>query len=194
MTDRTSRMGYEGHVSVWKEIWEEEDFWGGRESFEEDETGWLARESSAYAGGGGGEPPSHVYVFPSLQLAGLFSCAVVLAVLLWLGPFFYYLPQVGRRRGAHWVEWNWLGSRTFVPAKACLLCLKAVLACINISSMRQMFFQMRELPQLWHISRVDFVRNGASSGCHPPSTPWFCHEPKRITLNYLICAISNIQA
>ncbi|KAL1775489.1 solute carrier family 26 member 10 [Sigmodon hispidus] len=60
------------------------------------------------------------------QLAGLFSCIVVLSVLLWLGPFFYYLP-------------------------------KAVLACINISSMRQMFFQMQELPQLWHISRVDFA-------------------------------------
>uniref|UniRef100_A0A8I5UFU2 Solute carrier family 26 member 10, pseudo n=2 Tax=Pongo abelii TaxID=9601 RepID=A0A8I5UFU2_PONAB len=59
------------------------------------------------------------------QLAGLFSCIVVLSVLLWLGPFFYYLP-------------------------------KAVLACINISSMRQMFCQM-ELPQLWHISRVDFL-------------------------------------
>ncbi|XP_074230709.1 putative solute carrier family 26 member 10P isoform X5 [Camelus bactrianus] len=60
------------------------------------------------------------------QLAGLFSCLVVLSVLLWLGPFFYYLP-------------------------------KAVLACINISSMRQMFFQMQELPQLWRISRVDFA-------------------------------------
>ncbi|XP_032730470.1 solute carrier family 26 member 10 isoform X1 [Lontra canadensis] len=60
------------------------------------------------------------------QLAGLFSCIVVLSVLLWLGPFFYYLP-------------------------------KAVLACINISSMRQMFFQMQELPQLWRISRMDFV-------------------------------------
>ncbi|KAM5287932.1 LOW QUALITY PROTEIN: solute carrier family 26 member 10-like [Ctenodactylus gundi] len=60
------------------------------------------------------------------QLAGLFSCMVVLSVLLWLGPFFYYLP-------------------------------KAVLACINISSMRQMFFQMQELHQLWHISRVDFA-------------------------------------
>ncbi|XP_054436242.1 solute carrier family 26 member 10-like [Pteronotus mesoamericanus] len=60
------------------------------------------------------------------QLAGLFSCIVVLSVLLWLGPFFYYLP-------------------------------KAVLACINISSMRQMFFQMRELPQLWRVSRMDFA-------------------------------------
>uniref|UniRef100_A0A8P0S6K7 Solute carrier family 26 member 10 n=1 Tax=Canis lupus familiaris TaxID=9615 RepID=A0A8P0S6K7_CANLF len=59
-------------------------------------------------------------------LAGLFSCIVVLSVLLWLGPFFYYLP-------------------------------KAVLACINISSMRQMFFQMQELPQLWRISRMDFA-------------------------------------
>ncbi|XP_053082404.1 solute carrier family 26 member 10 isoform X2 [Acinonyx jubatus] len=27
------------------------------------------------------------------QLAGLFSCIVVLSVLLWLGPFFYYLPK-----------------------------------------------------------------------------------------------------
>nr|XP_021513322.1 solute carrier family 26 member 10 isoform X2 [Meriones unguiculatus] len=60
------------------------------------------------------------------QLAGLFSCMVVLSVLLWLGPFFYYLP-------------------------------KAVLACINISSMRQMLFQVQELPRLWHISRVDFA-------------------------------------
>ncbi|XP_049739649.1 solute carrier family 26 member 10-like isoform X2 [Elephas maximus indicus] len=60
------------------------------------------------------------------QLAGLFSCVVVLSVLLWLGPFFYYLP-------------------------------KAVLACINISSMRQMFFQMQELPQLWRVSRMDFA-------------------------------------
>ncbi|XP_036723053.1 solute carrier family 26 member 10-like isoform X6 [Balaenoptera musculus] len=66
------------------------------------------------------------YTIDSNQLAGLFSCMVVLSVLLWLGPFFYYLP-------------------------------KAVLACINISSMRQMFFQMRELPQLWRISRVDFA-------------------------------------
>ncbi|XP_020018858.1 solute carrier family 26 member 10 isoform X2 [Castor canadensis] len=60
------------------------------------------------------------------QLAGLFSSIVVLSVLLWLGPFFYYLP-------------------------------KAVLACINISSMRQMFFQMQELPQLWQMSRMDFA-------------------------------------
>lgn len=46
-------------------------------------------------------------------------------------------------------------------ASACLLCPKAVLACINISSMRQMFFQMQELPQLWRISRMDFVRSGS---------------------------------
>lgn len=56
-------------------------------------------------------------------------------------------------------------SGTFVLTKAYLLHLKAVLACINISSMRQMFFQMQELPQLWHISHVDFVRNGNMPGC-----------------------------
>nr|XP_045008799.1 solute carrier family 26 member 10 isoform X1 [Jaculus jaculus] len=59
------------------------------------------------------------------QLAGLFSCVVVMSVVLWLRHFFYYLP-------------------------------KAVLACINITSMRQMFFQMQELPRLWHVSRMDF--------------------------------------
>uniref|UniRef100_A0A8W4FMF2 Solute carrier family 26 member 10 n=1 Tax=Sus scrofa TaxID=9823 RepID=A0A8W4FMF2_PIG len=48
------------------------------------------------------------------------------------------------------------GGNTQVRASY-LLCPKAVLACINISSMRQMFFQMRELPQLWRISRVDFA-------------------------------------
>ncbi|XP_065790832.1 solute carrier family 26 member 10-like isoform X2 [Muntiacus reevesi] len=33
------------------------------------------------------------------QLAGLFSCLVVLSVLLWLGPLFYYLPKVSGRAG-----------------------------------------------------------------------------------------------
>lgn len=84
-------------MSVWEELWQEGDFWGGGR-VEENETGWLARESSSHAGGGGGV--SLVYIFPSLQLSGLFSCTVVLSVLLWLGPFFYYLPKVGRRRGA----------------------------------------------------------------------------------------------
>lgn len=56
------------------------------------------------------------------------------------------------------------GRSGYIPghrASACLLCPKAVLACINISSMRQMFFQMQELPQLWRISRMDFVRSGS---------------------------------
>ncbi|KAM8942491.1 solute carrier family 26 member 10-like isoform 1-T1 [Lycaon pictus] len=89
------------------------------------------------------------------QLAGLFSCIVVLSVLLWLGPFFYYLPKVRSTGGMG-------GTRRsgYIPgrrASACLICPKAVLACINISSMRQMFFQMQELPQLWRISRMDFA-------------------------------------
>lgn len=46
---------------------------------------------------------------------------------------------------------------------------KAVLACINISSMRQMFFQMQELPQLWRISRMDFVRSGSITSRIAPS-------------------------
>lgn len=51
------------------------------------------------------------------------------------------------------------------------LCSKAVLACINISSMRQMFFQMQELPQLWRVSRVDFVRNTALLSPAFPAPP-----------------------
>ncbi|KAG8452546.1 hypothetical protein GDO86_004364, partial [Hymenochirus boettgeri] len=33
---------------------------------------------------------------------------------------------------------------------------KAVLACINVVSLRQMFLQFRDLPELWKISRTDF--------------------------------------
>ncbi|XP_077185270.1 solute carrier family 26 member 10-like isoform X2 [Paroedura picta] len=60
------------------------------------------------------------------QLSGLFTSAVVLVVLMWIGPLFYYLP-------------------------------KAVLACINVTSLRQMFLQFQDLPELWRISHVDFA-------------------------------------
>ncbi|XP_053226892.1 solute carrier family 26 member 10-like [Podarcis raffonei] len=60
------------------------------------------------------------------QLSGLFTSAVVLVVLLWIGPLFYYLP-------------------------------KAVLACINVTSLRQMFLQFQDLPELWRISPIDFT-------------------------------------
>lgn len=73
-------------MSVCKEPWEEGDFWGGGRA--------------APTRVGVEESLPLLSAFPPLQLAGLFSCAVVLAVLLWLGPFFYYLPKVGRKRGA----------------------------------------------------------------------------------------------
>ncbi|XP_063149970.1 solute carrier family 26 member 10-like isoform X2 [Candoia aspera] len=60
------------------------------------------------------------------QLSGLFTSAIVLVVLIWIGPLFHYLP-------------------------------KAVLACINVTSLRQMFLQFRDLPELWRISHVDFA-------------------------------------
>ncbi|KAK9407379.1 solute carrier family 26 member 10 [Crotalus adamanteus] len=60
------------------------------------------------------------------QLSGLFTSAIVLIVLIWIGPLFHYLP-------------------------------KAVLACINVTSLRQMFLQFRDLPELWRISHVDFA-------------------------------------
>ncbi|KAK1801562.1 hypothetical protein P4O66_004615 [Electrophorus voltai] len=33
---------------------------------------------------------------------------------------------------------------------------KAVLACINVTSLRQMFLQFQDLPELWRVSRIDF--------------------------------------
>lgn len=37
------------------------------------------------------------------------------------------------------------------------LTTQAVLACINVTSLRQMFLQFQDLPELWKISRIDFV-------------------------------------
>ncbi|KAI4896534.1 hypothetical protein NFI96_010307 [Prochilodus magdalenae] len=34
---------------------------------------------------------------------------------------------------------------------------KAVLACINVTSLRQMFIQFQDLPDLWRVSRIDFL-------------------------------------
>uniref|UniRef100_A0A4W4GU12 SLC26A/SulP transporter domain-containing protein n=1 Tax=Electrophorus electricus TaxID=8005 RepID=A0A4W4GU12_ELEEL len=34
---------------------------------------------------------------------------------------------------------------------------KAVLACINVTSLRQMFLQFQDLPELWRVSRIDFM-------------------------------------
>ncbi|KAG2468682.1 S26A2 protein, partial [Polypterus senegalus] len=34
---------------------------------------------------------------------------------------------------------------------------QAVLACINVTSLRQMFLQFQDLPELWRVSRIDFV-------------------------------------
>ncbi|XP_041802252.1 solute carrier family 26 member 10 isoform X1 [Chelmon rostratus] len=39
---------------------------------------------------------------------------------------------------------------------------KAVLACINVTSLRQMFLQFQDLPELWRISKMDFVRASSS--------------------------------
>ncbi|XP_029974560.1 solute carrier family 26 member 10 [Salarias fasciatus] len=34
---------------------------------------------------------------------------------------------------------------------------KAVLACINVTSLRQMFLQFQDLPELWRVSKIDFM-------------------------------------
>lgn len=95
------------------------------------------------------------YVF--LQLSGLFTSLVVLIVLLLIGPLFYFLPKVCLYKCV----------TTSIPEKKkerkcthliLFLSPQAVLACINVTSLRQMFLQFQDLPELWRISKIDFVR------------------------------------
>ncbi|KTF94974.1 hypothetical protein cypCar_00004982 [Cyprinus carpio] len=74
------------------------------------------------------------------QLAGLFTSLVVLIVLLLIGPLFYFLPKLPLA----------LLSLSF-------LFIQAVLACINVTSLRQMFLLFQDLPDLWRISKIDFM-------------------------------------
>ncbi|XP_069142330.1 prestin-like isoform X1 [Argopecten irradians] len=60
------------------------------------------------------------------QIAGIFSCILLLFVLLLLGPYFSTLP-------------------------------KAVLAAIIIVALKGMFKQLLELPNLWRLSKIDFI-------------------------------------
>ncbi|XP_021349060.1 prestin-like isoform X2 [Mizuhopecten yessoensis] len=60
------------------------------------------------------------------QIAGVFSCILLLFVLLLLGPYFSTLP-------------------------------KAVLAAIIIVALKGMFKQLLELPNLWRLSKIDFI-------------------------------------
>ena len=51
-------------------------------------------------------------------------------------------------------------SLSSIVAAVDILCFslqKAVLACINVTSLRQMFLQFQALPDLWRVSRIDFV-------------------------------------
>uniref|UniRef100_A0A3Q2EHZ1 Solute carrier family 26 member 10 n=1 Tax=Cyprinodon variegatus TaxID=28743 RepID=A0A3Q2EHZ1_CYPVA len=44
-----------------------------------------------------------------------------------------------------------------VSTYPCHLCPQAVLACINVTSLRQMFLQFQDLPELWRVSKLDFM-------------------------------------
>lgn len=118
-------------------------------------------EAGDHLPGGVGEVPSLPCFCPSCPTAGrpllLHGCPVCAPVAG--APLL--LSAQGKQQRRRRDGWEGRLPPHTRGWSACLLCPKAVLACINISSMRQMFFQMRELPQLWRISRVDFVRNGS---------------------------------
>lgn len=141
-----------------------------REVSKEDEAKWRGRPPLTAKAG---EFPFLLCFYPFFPLAGrpllLHSCPIGAAVA---GTLLLLSAQGKEQRkcGDGWE--GWLYSRV-LGWLVCVLCPKAVLACINISSMRQMFFQMQELPQLWRISRMDFVRNGSiTPDC---SLPLFQH-------------------
>lgn len=48
-------------------------------------------------------------------------------------------------------------------------CPQAVLACINVTSLRQMFLQFQDLPELWRISKIDFVSAPRHAAWRPNS-------------------------
>lgn len=90
----------------------------------------------------------HQSLAMSSQLSGLFTSLVVLIVLLLIGPLFYFLPKVGLM-----FNHSYRCEREIHP----FLAPQAVLACINVTSLRQMFLQFQDLPELWKISKIDFV-------------------------------------
>lgn len=95
----------------------------------------------------------------SLQLSGLFTSLVVLIVLLLIGPLFYFLPKVCLHVRLYLQEQGGETKESELRLNGLLhLSPQAVLACINVTSLRQMFMQFQDLPELWRISKIDFVR------------------------------------
>lgn len=94
-----------------------------------------------------------------LQLSGLFTSLVVLIVLLLIGPLFYFLPKVCLYMCIYTSMGRGRDRAGESPLTLFLyLSPQAVLACINVTSLRQMFLQFQDLPELWRISKIDFVR------------------------------------
>jgi solute carrier family 26 protein len=60
------------------------------------------------------------------QLSSLVSCSLLLAVILWLGPYFRPLPQ-------------------------------CILSAVIVVSLRPIFAKFADLPQIWSISKHDFL-------------------------------------
>lgn len=103
-----------------------------------------------------------------LQLSGLFTSLVVLIVLLLIGPLFYFLPKVCSRCTQH-VALKRKKKRKKTKHPLVSSCPQAVLACINVTSLRQMFLQFQDLPELWRISKIDFVSAPRHAGWRPNS-------------------------
>lgn len=136
----------------------------------------MSRETSSHTRVG--KVPFLLCFHHSFPLAGrlllLHSCPVS-AAMAWALLLLSAQGKEQSKCGGGWKAWLYSSISGW---SVHLLCPKAVLACINISSMRQMFFQMQDLPQLWRISRVDFVRNGSITSRLPP--PIFPASPTSV--------------
>ncbi|KAK7482956.1 hypothetical protein BaRGS_00025856, partial [Batillaria attramentaria] len=86
------------------------------------------------------------------QIASLIGCAIVLMVILFLGPLFYYLPYVSHKILCGGVGMLRVGGGIFLgPLSICIL------SSVIVVNLRGMFRQFLLLKPYWRQSKTDFV-------------------------------------
>lgn len=85
------------------------------------------------------------------QIAGLFSCFILLFVLLWIGPFFETLPHVISKK--IFVKTYFLCNKTF--SKYVCIFFQCVLSALIVVALKGMFLQIYDLPKAYNESSLN---------------------------------------
>lgn len=85
------------------------------------------------------------------QLASLVSCSILLAVLLWIGPFFELLPRVSGKI-SNTVD-KTASFRHFHPHPI----FQCILASLIIVALKSILLQVTRLPHIWKLSMLDGI-------------------------------------